>query len=100
MPPRRRRWGKAGAGGRARRQRTVTLGDEVLDELVRERERLADRHAEADEVFGVHGCRSFENGKRSMRTHFECAAVFVLFVERIQPGKTSGGAIQVLPMDR
>ena len=30
------------------------LRDEVLDELVRELDRLAHRHAEADEVFGVH----------------------------------------------
>ena len=52
-----------------------TLRDEVLDELVRERERLA----EADEVFGVHGFSSFENGGLSVPTHFECAAAFVLF---------------------
>ena len=43
-------------------------------------DRLADRHAEADEVFGVHGFGSVENGGRSVRTHSECAAVFVLFV--------------------
>jgi hypothetical protein len=55
----------------------VALGDEVLDELVRERDRLADRHAEADEVFGVHGFGSVENGGRSVRTHSGCAAVFV-----------------------
>ena len=47
---------------------------------MRELDRLADRHAEADEVFGVHGFGDVENGGRSVRTHFECAAVFVLFV--------------------
>jgi hypothetical protein len=55
---------------------------------VRERDRLADRHAEADEVFGVHGFDSVENGGRGVRAHSECAAVFVLFVERIQPGNS------------
>jgi hypothetical protein len=43
-------------------------------------DRLAHRHAEADEVFGVHGFGSVENGGRSVRTHSECAAVFVIFV--------------------
>ena len=37
----------------ALKQRAVALGDEALDELVREADRLANRHAEADEVFGV-----------------------------------------------
>jgi len=32
----------------------VPLGDEALDELMRELDRLAGRHAEADEVFGLH----------------------------------------------
>jgi hypothetical protein len=36
--------------------------------------------AEADEVFGVHGFGNVENGERGVRTHSECAAVFVLFV--------------------
>ena len=57
------------------RARRVALRDEVLDELVRELDRLA----EADEVFGVHGFGSVENGGHSVRTRFECAAVFVLF---------------------
>jgi hypothetical protein len=35
------------------------------DELVREVDQLAHGHAEADEVFGVHGCSSFENGGSS-----------------------------------
>jgi hypothetical protein len=58
----------------------LALRDEALDELVRERDRLADRHAEADEVFDVHGFGSVENDGRSVRTHSECAAVLVLFV--------------------
>jgi hypothetical protein len=63
----------------------VTLRDEALDELERERDRLAHRHAEPDEVFGVHGVGSVENGRRSVRTHSECAAVFVLFVVENSP---------------
>ena len=43
----------------------LTPPDEVLDELVGKRDRLADRHAEADEVFGVHGFGSVENGGRA-----------------------------------
>ncbi len=49
-------------------------------------EALAHRHDEADDVFGVHGFGSVENGGRKVRTHFECAAVFVPFLEKIQPG--------------
>jgi hypothetical protein len=30
---------------------------------------IADRHAEADEIFGVHGFDSVENGGRGVRTH-------------------------------
>jgi len=64
-------------GNIALQQRAVlALRDEVLDELLREVDRLADRHAETDEVFGVHGFGSVENGVRSVRTHSECAAVF------------------------
>ena len=63
------------------KQRAVlALRDEVLDELVRELDRLAHRHAEADEVFGVHGFGGVENRGRGVRTHSGCAAVFVLFV--------------------
>jgi len=51
-----------------------------MDELVRERDQLDHRHAESDEVFGVHGFGSFENDGRGVRTHSECAAVVVLFV--------------------
>ena len=39
--------------------------DEVLDELVRELDRFPNRHAEANEVFGVHGCRRVENCGRT-----------------------------------
>jgi hypothetical protein len=44
-------------------QRTIlALHDEVLKKLVRKLDRLAHRHAEADEVFGVHGFGDVENG--------------------------------------
>src|SRR5208283_5582632 len=36
----------------------TTERDEVPDELVRELDRPAERHAKADEVFGVHGFRT------------------------------------------
>jgi hypothetical protein len=36
----------------------------------------ARKHADAGEVFGVHGFGSIENGERGVRIHFECAAVF------------------------
>ena len=65
----------------ALKQRAViAMRDGVLDELVRELDRLAHRHAEADDVFGVHGFGYVENGGRSVQTHYERAAVFVLFV--------------------
>ena len=60
---------------------------QVLDELVRERERLAHRHVEADEVFGNHGFGSVENRGRSVRTLSERAAVFVL-LSVIDPSKS------------
>ncbi|MCE9610158.1 MAG: hypothetical protein K8R23_08100 [Chthoniobacter sp.] len=50
---------------------------------MRNLDRLAKRHAEANEVFGVHGCGLVENNGRSVRTHSECAAVLVLFVEKM-----------------
>ena len=64
---------------------------------MRELDRLADRgggwnlagvggrgrkHAEADEVFGVHGFSGVENGGRSVRTYSEGAAGFVLLCRR------------------
>ena len=56
----------------------VPLRDEVLDELVRKPDRPTHRYAEADEVFGVHGCVSIENGSRRVRAHSECAVPFRL----------------------
>jgi hypothetical protein len=48
--------------------------------FVRQLQSVALRHAEADEVLVVHDFGGVENGEGSVRTHFECAAVFVLFV--------------------
>jgi hypothetical protein len=59
----------------------LTVRDEVPDELLRELDRLAHRHTEADEVFGVHGFWWCGNGGRGVRTHSEYAAVFVHFIE-------------------
>ena len=56
---------------------------------MREPDRLADRHAEADEVFGAHGFGSVENDGRRVRTRSECAAVFVLFVALLWWMKTA-----------
>jgi AAA-like domain/TIR domain len=94
----RRRIGDDVENIRLKQRAILTLCDEVLDELVRERDRLADRHAEANEVYGVHGCGDVENGERSVRTYSECPAVFVLFVglfvfERRQTPVTVSAAV-------
>ena len=49
--------------------------------FARQLQGIALRHAEADEVLVVHKMWFvLKKWERSVRTHFECAAVFVLFV--------------------
>lgn len=50
----------------------MALHYEILDEFVREPNRLAHRHAEADEVFHVHGYGLVKNGESDVRAHCKC----------------------------